>query len=405
MQDEEDVQLGEVVKAFRLLYSLSLLQLYNGEPDAITMMEDLEESFRHGPQRLMRDSRAMMILVDVVIGALSKSTVLSRLIATRCFTALTKFLTEDALGSFFEVLGKPENVSGQNEVYAQEGSVDGHESNIGGDGESEGGSDIETSTETESEEDVSDDAEEVEITNEEKDASQSSDNEEDDEELSKFNSLLADVLQVQTKEEAGKQDGSSDESDMDDEQMMALDSHLTNVFKERKKVASRKRQHKDAKQTMIVFKNRILDLLLIYIRNQHTNPLSVTLILPLLQLMRTTSSKQLAEKAFNHLKQYYDTCKSKGVPREVRDEVLWGNLKAIHEEAAKATSKMLQSACSRSSLFIAKLLVLRDKSNYDGVVEQYASSQKSWYMDPKSKINPTMFTEWISWSIGTRTRK
>ena len=402
----KDNQLGEIITAFRLLYSFSLLQLYNGESDAIATMGDLESLFKPGPQRLKMDSRTIVVLVDIVISVLSKSSVLSRLVAVRCFTALTHVLNEDVINSLYEILEKPENVSGQNDLYAQDESVDDLKSDVDSN-ELKGGNSSETdsSTEMEDEEDISDGVEALNNDDGEKNPSSSSDDDGNDEELSKFNSLLADVLQVQAKEETEQQNDSSNESDMDDEQMMALEPHLTNIFRERKKTTSRKREQKDAKETMIVLKNRILDLLLIFIRKQHSNSLSITLILPLLQLMRTTSSKQLAEKAFGHLKQYYDTCKSKGMPIDVCDEVLWENLKNIHVEATKATSKMTQSACSRSSLHTAKILISKDYKNYNGLVEQYALTQKSWYMDPKSKIYPTMFTEWISWSIGTRARK
>ena len=438
-KQSEDENIRGFIIPFRFLYSLTLLQIYNGEPDAISTTEDLESSFEAISQSLEIDSRTVIILIDIILSSLSRSLTLYRIVAVRSFTALTYLLTEDAIMSLFDILDKPENAIGQDDLYEKEESVEGLDSEGSSAEATEGSDDTGTSSKVTSKDD--DDEEEIKrITSEKKgsegkldnddvlvddgsgsETSSSSDQEsnEVDEELSKFNSLLANVLQVQNKEKvSGREDESSNESDdddddddddMDDDQMMALESHLTNIFKERKKIASKKQEQKDAKTMIIAFKNRVLDLLLVYIRKQHANPLSTTLILPLLRLIRTTSSKQLAEKAFSHLKQYYDICKSKGMPADDANnddgEVLWEILKNVHVEATKSTNKMTASACSRSSLFIAKILISKDSKNYDQIEDQYALTQKDWYMDPKSKINPTMFTEWISWSIGTRTRK
>jgi DNA polymerase phi len=32
----------------------------------------------------------------------------------------------------------------------------------------------------------------------------------------------------------------------------------------------------------------------------------------------------------------------------------------------------------------------------------YAELQEKWWLDPKSKVHGSVFTEWISWSIATR---
>lgn len=415
----------DVVSAFRLLYSLALLQIYNGEPDAIATIDDLESFFDAVSQRQKIDSRTVIVLIDIILSSLSKSLTLYRIVAMRCFTALTYVLNEDAIMSLFNILDRPENATGQDDLYEKEESVEDLDSDVSDIEAAESSCDTEDSSKSTSEdedegakingissekedpgEQVNNDNDAVdEDSNRETSSSSDQENGEDDEELLKFNSLLANALQVQNKDKASGENESSDESDMDDDQMMALESHLANIFKERKKTASKKREQKDAKEMIIAFKNRVLDLLLIYIRKQHANPISTSLVLPLLRLVRMSSSKQLAEKAFDHLKQYYDTCKSKGMPADVNDEVLWEILKNVHTEVTRSTNKMTASACSRSSLFIAKILVSKDSKNYGKILEQYALTQKDWYMDPKSKINPSMFTEWISWSIGTRMRK
>ncbi|KAI7044259.1 hypothetical protein KC352_g46365, partial [Hortaea werneckii] len=133
-----------------------------------------------------------------------------------------------------------------------------------------------------------------------------------DDEEAVFDRKLADALGT-AKADEGSDD---DESDMDDEQMMALEPHLTNIFKERKKDASKKQEGKDAKENIINFKNRVLDLLNIYVKGQYGQTLALDLILPLTILVRTTTSKPTSEKAFAVLKQYFDSCsKHKTLPQ------------------------------------------------------------------------------------------
>ena len=65
-------------------------------------------------------------------------------------------------------------------------------------------------------------------------------------------------------------------------------------------------------------------------------------------------------------------------------------------------SKVHSNACSRSSLFLAKILVNMDIKLYAEIADLYAGLQKEWYSDPKSHIQASVFTEWTSWSIATR---
>ena len=373
----------------------------------ISILEDLESLSSANLDSLHTDPQVMDVLIDIILSIISKSSTLSRKIGETCFKNLTQHMTENTIQSLLDVLLKPENTTGQDDLFAHEGSDDEIASDMSeADTSSSGNSDSSSSVSSTA---VNNEAEDVtEDTSDYSDDNQSTVSNiasEQDEELSKFNSLLANVLKVQKDEDGNDkavQPDESEESDMDDEQMMALEPHLANVFKERKKAVSRKKVDKDAKEAMLAFKNRVLELLLIYTKQEHANPLAITLILPLMQVMRRTHSKQIAEKTFNYLKQYFDTCKSKGLPLDAPDKTLWKNLEKVHVEVSKSTTKMLASACSRSSLFLAKVLIAKNAKNYNGITDLYAATQKSWYSDPKSKIQPALFTEWISWSIGTR---
>lgn len=188
--------------------------------------------------------------------------------------------------------------------------------------------------------------------------------------------------------------------------MEALDGHLTTIFKERAKTSTKKKDNKDAKETIVNFKSRVLDLLIIYVKQAHANPLALDLIMPLTVLIRTTTSKAVSDKAFNVLKQYFDSCsKSKELPQPDNTDDLMEIFNNIHTEMKANASKLHSNACSRSSLFVAKILLNKDVKMYTEVANAYTRLQAEWYLDPKSSVQPSVFTEWVSWSIATRKRQ
>lgn len=227
---------------------------------------------------------------------------------------------------------------------------------------------------------------------------------EGDDEEAAFDKKLREALGTT---DGGDDDNSDDDgSDMDDEQMMALEPHLTSIFKERQSQPSKKQEKKDARENIVNFKNRVLELLSIYVKSQYANILALDLILPLSTLVRTTSSKLTAEKAFALLKQYFDACsKNKMWPRLSDAQPVFEVLAAVHAELKLGGSKLHANACSRSSLFLSKVLVAIDPKHYEQISGMYAELQSQWYQDPKSKVPGSAFTEFTSWSITTRKHK
>jgi DNA polymerase phi len=122
--------------------------------------------------------------------------------------------------------------------------------------------------------------------------------------------------------------------------------------------------------------------------------------------VRTTTSKPTGEKAFAVLKQYFESCnKNKALPRPEDHEACFAVLAAVHVEMELGGSKLHANACSRSSLFLAKVLVALDPKHYGRIADMYAKLQSEWYSDRKSKVQGSVFTEWTSWSITTRKQK
>jgi DNA polymerase phi len=307
-----------------------------------------------------------------------------------------------------DILTQKESLSGQQELFAQGEDGDG----AGEEEESDDGSAIDV-------EDMSDvemiDGEAVGVDGSDKSGSDDDDedsddessgdddeaDEEDDEELAAFDKKLAEALGTAGFDMDGDED--DQDSDMNDEDMLAIEPALEKVFKEIKKRSGKKQDNKEAKDNIINFKNRVLDLLTIYVKAQHSNILALDILMPLAILIRTTSSKPTAEKAFAVLKNYFDACsKHKTTPAVSDSEPVLALLASVHEEMAKDGSKLHASACSRSSLFLAKVLVAMDPKHYSAVATMYAELQEKWWLDPKSKVHGSVFTEWISWSIATR---
>ncbi|KAG8623531.1 hypothetical protein KVT40_008507 [Elsinoe batatas] len=401
-----------ILQAFKLLFSLSILQVHNGDADAVSILEELDQCY----ETSTTSTSSVSLLIEILLGFLSRPSALFRKLAEQVFAAISTQVDEDGLQALLEILEKPENLSGQQELFdnaddvaemAADASDDNSEESDGSSDDLED-SDVEMiDTTGNGTADTSDSAEESSEDDEDDDDSPSNSSDEEaasqpDAELTALESKLAQTLGT-SKVATGEDDGdTSDDSDMDDDQMMALDGHLTKIFQERTKVSSKKKDNKDAKGNVINFKNRVLDLLGVFIKQCYSRPLVLDLITPLLRLIRTTTNKELSTRAFNVLKSLFDTCaKHKSFPTAPAED-LFATLAAVHDELKVSPSKIHASATSRSSLFLVKVAVTQDRANYTRAADMYLALQKAWYTDARNKIPSTAFTEWTSWSINSR---
>jgi hypothetical protein len=376
-------------RAFVLLFSLTLLQAYGGDAEAISLLEELETCYK----TIEADESASGSfdqLIEILLSFLSKPVALFRKMAEQTFATFSGEITEDGLQSFVDILEQKESLSGQQELFEE---VDSEEDGNGEDDSDEiMGSDVEII-------EASDEGDDDPL--EEVDGSE--DDGEIDPELAQFELLLAEALNTsRPTDENGVEEASGGES-MDDEQMMAIEPHLEKIFKQRASEANKKREKKDARETVIGFKKRVLDLLTIYVKQESAKPITMHLILPLLRLVRTTNEPSLAQKANEVLKQYYATCTKLKTPPVLADiEVTWALLKDIHAEAHKKATKQHGAACSRASLFVVKALVNADRKNADTAADVYCETQKEWFKKRRTVMLPNFFTEWISWSAEAR---
>ncbi|KAF2134505.1 hypothetical protein P153DRAFT_391844 [Dothidotthia symphoricarpi CBS 119687] len=382
-------------EGFILLYSLTLLQVYNGDGDAVMMLDDLDTS-RKAMSKKQTDSEEEShdVFVEIILSFLGNPRTLFRKIAEEAFSIFSSEVSSEGLQSLTDVLDTEENLEGQKELFNQD---DGEAEEAESSDDSDDASDVEM-IDGESKSDGGDsDASDSDSSSEEDD-----DESEDDAELTQFNNLLSMTLQTSKLDPEGED--TSDESDMDDEQMEALDPQLRKIFQQRSQVTSKKKERQDAKQNIVQFKSRVLDLLAIYLEKQYSNPLTLDVLLPVLRRTRANANKQLADKAAKTLKTYLASRRNKTpLPKPSDIEAVWATLKAVHEEAKMGNgAKLHADVCSSTSLHIVKVLVGLDKAHYDGAVDVYAQTQKQWFADKKSPLQPGLFTQFQNWSVGTR---
>ena len=224
------------------------------------------------------------------------------------------------------------------------------------------------------------------------------------EELAAFDAKLALTLGTRppTNDLNASNDDESTDEDMNDEQMEALDEHLEKVFRERKKAIAKKTQNKDAKDAIINFKCRVLELLEIYIKQEHRTLLALQLLVPVLKVIHNTKSALVSSKACDLIGHYFKLCKPNTAPAIPDTEAALSILRSIHQQAGLEGSNAYSSACSRASLLIVKVLAAHDRENLRQVESIYGQSHETFMLDAKSRTKPSFFSDWLNWSVTAR---
>jgi len=332
------------------------------------------------------------ILVEVILGFLSKPSTLQRKLSEQVFASFSSSLTPAGLKLLLDVLLTPETASGAEDLFdhemenAQE-DEDGDEDEED-EGEEDKGEENEEEEVSESEggeEDDDDEAEDGMELDEDEDVA-SNDGSNDDELTAALSAALG-----TTKELANGDDDSSDESLMDDDEMMAIDENLASIFRQRLK-PNRAKEAKDTKQQMSTFKCKVIDLLDILVRNH--SPLCLEMILPLLQVLRITKSDTVHSKTITLLRKL---AKAKELPESTGD--LMGLLRKIHEDAAKARNKD-GNVHSQLSIHIAR--IARKHGQEEEVIGVYAETMRKWIKNGKSMVRAGLFADWVNWCQSIR---
>ena len=391
---------GNLPTGLALLYAATLLQLYNGAPDALGILEDIEAC---SEKMKSKEAGASELLVDILFALIPRQSPMLRQISEQVFDAFASQISSEALQLLLEPLVAEENSRGYQALF--ENNKDAEMEDMA---DSDSGSDDAESDEDEISE-IGSDVEFVTLNEadatsdgDDKEEKDGEDHETEDADLAALDDALAKVLNSHRLDKDQDAESSDDDSDMTDSEMMALDEKLVDVFKHQIKNTKRKNEKRDAKESVVLFKHRVLDLLSIFVKQEATNPLAFNLLLPLLELVRTTTVKPLANKAMNILTEFSKASKktrSKDIDTRVDAEAQIALLQKIQEEAAKDMSHAFAKAASMASLLVASNLYAADPENIFRINMVYAQSMADC-VKGKVRIQGSFFSDWVNWGMG-----
>ncbi|OBZ75369.1 DNA polymerase V, partial [Grifola frondosa] len=300
------------------------------------------------------------VLVDTIIGFLENATSYMRAVANQVFSLISGAVQESTIDLILTQLERRDPA----ELMADE---------------------------DEDMEDVDEEEDEEEADESSEDDDEEADEEEDisEEEDLELRRKIEEALRVNGIEAAtGDSDSDSDEDLMDDEQMLAIDEQLAAAFKAR---AGERKPGKDvdAQREATHFKNRVLDLLEIFIKKQPTNPLVIRLILPLVELIVSTGpdEKQLADKATGILRSRIG--KLKELPSAVDTAEAARVLEELHTRARKAPSSDVLATLNQCSLYLCRLLLHAGIT--EPILSAYRGSLEDFATRKSSKLNIAFF--------------
>jgi len=399
-----DVQL----LSFELLYSLIILQVYNGESDALSVLEDLQsiqkkilkpetkvKKSKKGKIAKIEDEEMDMdmnpseVLMDILLSFLSKPSMLLKRLAQTVFTSFCGSITRAGLERCFEVLGAKEGLDGQVLLFDNENDED-------DDDAEELDSDVEMLSNPEGDDDGDDS--DFEILSASDSDSESDRNEE---EARKLEAALQTALSAHAGED------SDSDADLDDEAMLALDAQISNIFAKRKEASSKKSQKKEAKELIVNFKAKTLELLEIFAKTAPRSPLALEMLLPCLVLSRSTRDQRLQEKAHGVVRAFAHNSKREGLPVLSGDDIgrAWELLKVVHVEAGKGGTKGRRAACSSASILVVRTLAAAGGDTVDTLVRVttvYGATMARWVADPKLSIDNGFFSDLVGWAGSVR---
>ncbi|KAI1266875.1 DNA polymerase phi-domain-containing protein [Xylariaceae sp. FL1019] len=389
-----------------LLYATTILQLYDGAPDALDILQDIQAC---SERMNSKDTGTSEILVEILKALVSRQSPMMRQISEQVFDLFAAQMTSKAIELLTEPLMVEENQRGFQALFENaddddmavddaSGSDTGSDNGDSEDDISEIGSDVEFVTLNG--EDLSREGDESDQEGDDKEEEGNGGEEEpEDADLAALDDALAKVLNSHRLDQDEDAETSDDDSDMSDSEMMALDEKLVDVFKQRAKKSNQKNEKKDAKESVVNLKHRVLDLLNIYIKREASNALAFQILLPLLELVRTSTVKPLANKAINILSEFGKISKkTRSKETQIDPDAQFELLEKIHGEASKDASHAFAKAASTASLLVASGLWAADSEHVDRINAVYAKTFADCQKG-KTKMQGAFFSDWINWGM------
>lgn len=403
-------------RGLEALLSMCLLQLYAGDVDSISTIEELCEFHKS------KKADSLVGVTEILLSLLAQRKAVLTKTSLLVWEQFISEIGREELQVVLDVLLARENKQGFAHLFE---GADEYEAVESGEENGEGEGEDEDEDEEESEDSDSEDSEES--SNEDALAI----DRETTSALAKALNLPEDIVnengEVKFDElsDFSGDDDEEEEESMDDEKMMELDDQLSQIFKRRKDALSniptghkRKLEVRDSRETVIAFKQRMIDLLSIYIKyveklddddedKEEKLQNMIIFIEPMVKCTQMTLDRPLAEKISKLLKTRLFKIKISSVSDH---EEIAALLKKIHDDYI-LTSKPGQhisvyySLCSSISVNLGKILV--DSADEDKkteslnqLIDLYGETTKQWMT--KGKFTTSIFTDFLNWLSSKR---
>lgn len=422
-QDRDD---KPVLCGIESLLSMCLLQLYSGDVDSISVLEELCGFYNSETEE---GKPSMVGITEILLSLLAQKRAMLRKVSLSVWELFVSEIGADELNVLLGVLSARENKQGFSQLF-------------------EGADDLEIIEDEEDDENGEDKEEEDKDDGEEEDSSSDASENGSDDSMNSDNedvanidketsSALAKALNLPENiiNENGEvkfdelsdfsgDDDESDEESMDDEKMMELDDQLSEIFKRRKEALSsiptgnqRKNDVKMSRENVISFKHRIIDMLEIYVKHIEKNAILkrkgtiesdvdgsnlLLFIQPMLKCVKETLDKPLSDKVSKLLKGKVFKIDLASFST-LDNEQLLTTLKTVHNDLliskAGHFSGNYYSLCSTSSIFIGKILLENNKDENSDIlnklIDTYSETTKAWMA--KGKFGANVFIDFFNW--------
>ncbi|CAO3670180.1 unnamed protein product [Umbelopsis ramanniana] len=397
-------QFNSQLRAFELLFLHLVLQQLTDPQESNDVLGELQSCYQkvfHAPKSTKKtkakaeeedEPQPVEVVIDILLSFLSKSSALLRNLAEQVFEIFSDKLTKKALHLMLEILETKESQAGEDELFeVRDDDMDTDDDEDDDveviDMEGSANEEDESGDDDDEEEEEDDDDDDVEI------------DEDDDEDVDEE---LRNKIQEAMKSQgilAGSDDEDEDMDDLDDDQMEAFDEKLAEIFRQKK---VEKNDRKNSKQHVVHFKNKVLELLSIFVRKNPTNPLIFEMILPLLSVIRTTSTssstKHFVDKTIALLNKRLS--KNKEYPKQFDIERAAQVLKGVQEFARTSAQKQMLEICGSLSLYISKAMLSVDEEKLGAATEQvlaiYSDSLTDYMTKKSSHMQPKFFVDFLN---------
>lgn len=421
-------------RGLEMIISMCLLQLYSGESEAVSVIEELCEFYQERDE----NNNSLVGITEILLSLLAQKKAVLRKLSLYAWQQFVSEIGDEELKALLDVLPARENKKGFRQLFegADEYELDGQVDDDGA-GEDDEESDEEAEEESDLESGKDDDTSDELANSGEENATPNRDDvakidKEATSALAKALNLPDDIVNEKGEVDLdnwddedgddvadGEEDDEDDEESMDDEKMMELDDQLSQIFKRRKDALSnistgnqRKIEAKESREDVVAFKQRVVDMLEIYVkfvekqaaRNENTNVSSCLLLIePMIKCIQQTTDKSLANRAAKLLKTKLFKIKTNAFQQSFDQDELMAMMKKTHESLLTSKPGQHQatyySVCGTASLFLAKIIVECSVGSKEAavhkIIDLYADTMKLWAT--AGKFGPNLFIDFSNW--------